>query len=149
MSAPRAPIAIRACRSPAISASPGSTQRAARARYDEAVVQYEARVRQAVREVEEALVQLDNARLRVADERIAVEGYRASFAGTESRFRSGLGTLIELEDQRRVLLAAETSLVLLLRERLSAWIALYRALGGGWQASDASAQAATQRNETR
>jgi outer membrane protein, multidrug efflux system len=122
---------------------------AARARYDEAVVQYEARVRQAVREVEEALVQLDNARLRVADERIAVEGYRASFAGTESRFRSGLGTLIELEDQRRVLLAAETSLVLLLRERLSAWIALYRALGGGWQASDASAQAATQRNETR
>ncbi len=105
---------------------------AARARYDEAVALYTARVRQAVREVEQALVNLEGARLRMADARIAAEGYRTSFAATEARYRSGLGSLVELEDARRTSLAAETALVSLQRERIAAWIALYRAVGGGW-----------------
>jgi outer membrane protein, multidrug efflux system len=91
-----------------------------------------------VREVEEALVNLQTARDRTEDLRIAVEGYRASFIGTESRYRSGLGSLIELEDQRRVLLVAENAQVLSQRDRLAAWIALYRAVGGGWVRPDAS-----------
>lgn len=115
---------------------------AAQARYEEAVLLYGARVRQAVREVEEALVNLESARERSADARIAVEGYRASFAATEARYRSGLGSLIELEDQRRVTLAAETALVNLQRERVAAWIALYRALGGGWERPEATDAAA-------
>lgn len=105
---------------------------AAQARYQDAVAQYAGRVRQAVREVEEALVLLDSARERSEDARVAVEGYRASFTATEARYRSGLASLIELEDQRRAALAAETALVSLQRERLAAWIALYRAVGGGW-----------------
>jgi multidrug efflux system outer membrane protein len=109
---------------------------AAQARYEEAATQYAARVRQAVREVEEALVNLESARQRGEDARIAVEGYRTSFAATESLYRSGLGSLIELEDQRRVTLAAEIALVNLQRERVAAWIALYRALGGGWERPD-------------
>jgi len=109
-----------------------AAENAAVARYEEAVALYGSRVRQAVREVEEALVHLESARARSEDARVAVEGYRASFAATEARYRSGLGSLIELEDQRRVLLAAETALVTLQRERIAAWIALYRALGGGW-----------------
>ncbi|MBE7367390.1 efflux transporter outer membrane subunit [Ramlibacter pallidus] len=111
---------------------------AAQARYEEAVALYAARVRQAVREVEEALVNLESARERSEDARIAVEGYRASFAANEALYRSGLGSLIELEDQRRVALAAETALVSLQRERVAAWIALYRALGGGWERPDAA-----------
>ena len=110
---------------------------AARARYDEAVARYTARVRQAVREVEQALVNLDSARSRMEDARIASEGYRASFVATQARFRSGLGSLVELEDARRNLLAAETALVTLQRERVFAWIALYRAVGGGWARPDA------------
>jgi NodT family efflux transporter outer membrane factor (OMF) lipoprotein len=109
-----------------------AAEQAAGARYEEARALYEARVRQAVREVEAALVNLESARSRGEDARTAVEGYRASFAGTESLYRSGLASLIELEDQRRVLLAAQTTLVTLQRDRLAAWIALYRALGGGW-----------------
>jgi outer membrane protein TolC len=105
---------------------------AAAARYEEAVALYTARVREAVREVEQALVTLDSARRRSEDARVAVEGYRASFAATEALYRSGLGSLIDVEDQRRVTLAAETALVNLQRERIAAWIALYRALGGGW-----------------
>lgn len=106
---------------------------AALARYEEAVALYQARVRQAVGEVEQALVTLESARARSEDARVAVEGYRASFAATEARYRSGLASLIELEDQRRVTLAAETALVGLQRERVAAWIALYRAVGGGWK----------------
>lgn len=105
---------------------------AATARYEEAVVLYEARVRQAVREVEEALVILEAARARSEDARIAVDGYRQSFEATEARYRGGLASLIELEDQRRVYLVAVLTQVNLQRERLASWIALYRALGGGW-----------------
>ena len=110
-------------------------------RYEEAVIQYAARVRQAVREVAEALVNLESARERSEDARVAVEGYRASFAAAEARYRSGLGSLIEMEDQRRVLLNAQTALVTLQRERVAAWIALYRALGGGWERAGGEATA--------
>ncbi|NML42731.1 efflux transporter outer membrane subunit [Ramlibacter sp. G-1-2-2] len=105
----------------------------AQGRYQEAVALYTAKVRQAVREVEEALVNLQSAAARNDDQRNAVAGYQASFIATESRYRSGLASLIELEDQRRTLLASQISLVGLEQERLAAWIALYRALGGGWQ----------------
>ena len=105
---------------------------AALARYEEAGALFGASVRQSVREVEQALVNLESARERSQDALVAVEGYRASFAATQARYRSGLGSLIELEDQRRVTLSAEMALVALQRERIASWIALYRAVGGGW-----------------
>ena len=105
---------------------------AAKARYEEAAGKYRASVRQAVREIEEALVNLQSTTDRQSDTDTAAEGYSASFAGTEARYKAGLASLVELEDSRRVLLAAQSGLVSLARERRSAWIALYRALGGGW-----------------
>ena len=105
---------------------------AAKARYDEAAGKYRAVVRQAVREVEEALVNLQSTADRGGDTLVAAEGYRASFAGTEARYKAGLASLVELEEARRVLLAAQSAVVLLDRERRNAWIALYKALGGGW-----------------
>jgi outer membrane protein TolC len=63
---------------------------------------------------------------------VAAEGFQASYTATEALWRSGLASLFELEDSRRNLLAAETALVGLQREHGAAWIALYRALGGGW-----------------
>lgn len=118
---------------------------AAQARYQEAAALYAARVRQAVREVEEALVNLESARLRNEDARTATEDYRVSFAATEARYRGGLASLVELEDARRTALAAETAWVALQRERIAAWIALYRAMGGGWSRPEAQAAAASQR----
>ena len=105
---------------------------AAQARYDEAAALYRAKVRQAVREVEEALVSLQSTAAREGDAQTAVAGYRAAFTGTEARFQSGLASLVELEDARRSQLAAQTTQISLQRERLSAWVALYRAMGGGW-----------------
>ena len=55
-----------------------------------------------------------------------------SYRATEARYRSGFGTLFELEDARRSALVAQRTLIDLRRERVAAWIALYRALGGGW-----------------
>ena len=106
---------------------------AAQARYDEAASQYRAKVRQAVSEVEQALVRLQSTAERSASARTAAEGYRASFDATEARWRGGLASLVELEDARRTALAAENALVALQHERQTAWIALYRAAGGGWK----------------
>jgi NodT family efflux transporter outer membrane factor (OMF) lipoprotein len=112
---------------------------AARARYDEAAAMYRARLRGAVREVEEALVQLQGTALRSADARIAAEGFDASYRATEARFRGGLASLFELEDARRSAVQAHSALIELQRDRIGAWIALYRALGGGWTAGPGSA----------
>ncbi|MEO7399457.1 MAG: efflux transporter outer membrane subunit [Polaromonas sp.] len=111
---------------------------AADARYVNAAAQYRSMVRQAVREVEEALVQLQSTGERHDDALAAAEGYRASFTGTQARYQSGLASLVELEDARRTLLAAQGNVVNLERERRSAWVALYRALGGGWRSDNAT-----------
>ena len=105
---------------------------AAKARYDNAVAAYRASARQAVREVEEALVNLQSTAARSNDAQVAMDGYRIAFVATEDRYKQGLGSLLELEDARRTRLAAENAVVTLQRERNAAWIALYRAAGGGW-----------------
>ena len=112
---------------------------AAAARYEEAVVKYRASVRQAVREVEEALVNLDSTEQRGGHAQSALAGYRSAFTATEDRYKNGLASLLELEDARRTRLNAENTVVNLERERSAAWIALYRAAGGGWSAPDPSA----------
>ena len=105
---------------------------AAKARYEEAAGKYRGTVRQAVREVEEALTRLQSTAERSGDTAVAAEGYRASFAGTEARYKAGLSSLVELEEARRTLLTSQSAVVNLEQERRSAWITLYRALGGGW-----------------
>jgi multidrug efflux system outer membrane protein len=112
-------------------ASEGNLE-AAKARYEEAAGKYRSTVRQAVREVEEALVNLQGFADRNSDTVAAAEGYRASFAGTEARYKAGLASLVELEDARRTLLSAQGEVISLERDQRSAWVALYRALGGGW-----------------
>jgi NodT family efflux transporter outer membrane factor (OMF) lipoprotein len=107
---------------------------AARARYDEAAAVYRAKLRTALREVEEALVQLQSTASRNDDARTAAQGFNDSYRATEARFRGGLASLFELEDARRSAVQAQSALIELQRERVAAWIALYRALGGGWRA---------------
>ena len=108
------------------------------ARYEEAAENYRATSRQAVREVEEALVNLQSTADRTGDAAIAAQGYRESFTGTEARYKAGLASLVELEDARRTLLAAQSAVVNLELERRNAWVALYRALGGGWTVASAN-----------
>ena len=107
------------------------------AAYEEAVVAYRASVRNAVREVEQALVALHSTDAALPDARTAADGFARALQAATDRHRVGLGSLLELEDTRRSALAAELALAQLQRDRLLAWVDLYRALGGGWSATDA------------
>ncbi|RZT08783.1 efflux transporter, outer membrane factor (OMF) lipoprotein, NodT family [Duganella sp. CF402] len=108
---------------------------AASARYDAAVSSYRATVRNAVSEVEQAMVNLDATGARAGDAQTALEGYRANYSAVEDRYKNGMASLFELEDARRTRLAAEQTVINLQRERSAAWVALYRAAGGGWNPS--------------
>jgi outer membrane protein, multidrug efflux system len=105
----------------------------ARARHDEMLAAYQVRTLRAVREVEESLVRLDSANRRQADANTALEGYQTYLRATEASVRAGAGSLPELEDARRATVAAQGVAVGVSRERLLAWVSLYRAVGGGWQ----------------
>ncbi len=121
---------------------------AARAAYASAATAYAAKVRQAVREVEEALVRLDSATRRDDDARLAAQGYASAFDATQARYKAGLASVVELEESRRTSLAAQTGLLGLQRERLGAWIALYRAAGGGWTTAQLDTPSSTPTGRT-
>ena len=106
---------------------------ASEANYEAVVMAYRGKVRQAVREVEEALVNLQSTAARTEDAIVSTRGYAESLAATQSRFGQGLASLVELEDARRNALASESSQLALALERNRAWVALYRALGGGFE----------------
>jgi len=109
---------------------------AAEAKYTAGVARFQATVRTAAKEVEEALVRLHTAEERMPLARSAVTGYSASFNATEQRYRVGFGSLLDTEVSRRQKLAAERVLAELEQEQAAAWIALYRAAGGGWEDSN-------------
>ena len=54
----------------------------------------------------------------------------------EGRWRNGLGSVLELEESRRFALNADSTLAAVQRDRVAAWVQLYRALGGGWAPSN-------------
>ena len=94
---------------------------------------YRGKVRQAVREVEVALVNLQSTETRTQDAIVSTRGYAETLAATQSRFGQRLASLVELEDARRNALASESAQLALVLERNRAWVALYRALGGGFE----------------
>jgi outer membrane protein TolC len=104
-----------------------------RAQYAAAESIYREKVRVAVREVEEALVRLDSAASREADTATSARGYRANLDAAQARLKAGLGSTMDLEEARRLSLAADATVAALAQERVGAWIALYRAVGGGWE----------------
>jgi outer membrane protein, multidrug efflux system len=106
------------------------------ARYDESRATLDQLLRTAVGEIEEALLRLDSATRREADALRAAQGFRDYYAAAEARWRVGAGSLIEREDARRIALNAQSALLTVQRERVSAWVTLYRRLGGGWSAAD-------------
>jgi NodT family efflux transporter outer membrane factor (OMF) lipoprotein len=106
---------------------------AATADYVAAVTIYRAKVRQAVREVEEALVVLDSTVQREADTRAVLDARLQNLGAAQNRERNGLASTLEVEEARRAGLAAQADVLALQLERKRAWVALYRAAGGGWE----------------
>jgi outer membrane protein TolC len=101
------------------------------------VAQLQGSARRALREVESALVTLDATAERERDVLGAAADFEASLTATAARQRGGLASLLDLEAARRNAVQARSALIELQRERASAWIALYRGLGGGWNPADA------------
>jgi NodT family efflux transporter outer membrane factor (OMF) lipoprotein len=106
---------------------------AATADYVAAVTTYRAKVRQAVREVEEALVVLDSTVQREADTRAVLDARLQNLGAAQNRERNGLASTLEVEEARRAGWAAQADVLALQLERKRAWVALYRAAGGGWE----------------
>jgi outer membrane protein TolC len=108
----------------------------ARAQYAAAEISFRSKVRTAVKEVEEALVRLDSADKRLPQATKAAADYQTHFLAAKELYDAGLGNLIDVESARRSLLSAEMAVKELEQEKVSAWIALYRAAGGSWENED-------------
>ena len=111
---------------------------AAKARFEEGKVEYEAAVTNSLREVSDALV--DRAKL-VETERErqrAVNAYQEAVRLANIRYASGLSAYFEVLDAQQQLFPAEISLVQTHRSELVAVVNLYKALGGGWVVASAT-----------
>jgi NodT family efflux transporter outer membrane factor (OMF) lipoprotein len=112
----------------AAKASVGSAE----ASYLIALAEYRLAVGTAVKEVEQNLVRLTSADAREADVRRSAEGYRTVANATEASWRAGASSLLSYEQTRREAISAEQSLIMVQRDRLLYGVALYKAVGGGW-----------------
>ncbi|GAA5235232.1 efflux transporter outer membrane subunit [Verticiella sediminum] len=107
---------------------------AARVRHQAATTIYAGTLREAIQEVEGALVELQSATERRAAAQAAADGFSRSFLALQSRYQAGMASLLELEDARRSKVSAQRDLIGTDEQQVLAWITLYRALGGGWDA---------------
>lgn len=121
---------------------------AARARYAEALATYKSKTARAVREVEEAFVRINSATNREADAKTALRGYESFLTAAYAKVKAGAGSLVELEEARRAVVASTGAVVNIERDRLHAWISLYRAVGGGWQDAPKTTVAASAINHS-
>jgi len=121
----------------------------AEAAYASALATYRSDIRSAVKEVEQALVNLSGAEQRERVEGRSAEQYRQYFRAAELNWRSGGLSLLSLEDARGQMITQEISHITQQQNRVQYWIALYKALGGGWRAQDTQLSAGdTQREES-
>lgn len=107
---------------------------AAKARYEQSLADYKSTVRSAIEETEKALVRLNSATQRENDARTAAANYRAYLNASEILWKSGGMSLLDLESARRSAISADLNVITLKRDQVNEWIALYKSLGGDWQA---------------
>ncbi|MBH0238380.1 efflux transporter outer membrane subunit [Methylobrevis albus] len=109
--------------------------------YDAAVAGYKSGVLSAIAEVETALVRIDSSRRRIGDAGVAARNYRSYFTSIDANWRAGGTSLLDREEARRSAQSSEITLIEIRRDAVRYWIALYKALGGGWDAAMLTATA--------
>ena len=105
---------------------------AAKVHFETAITIYASRLRAATQEVESALVMLASTARRGESAEVAKDRFERSYRAICGSYIAGSSNQFDLEDARRSLLLAQSTLIDLRRERLLAWISLYRSIGGGW-----------------
>lgn len=107
----------------------------ARAAYDENVAQYRQTVLVAFQEVEDQLAAQALLAARLEAETAALTAARQTLEIANNRYKAGLVTYLEVAVAQSAALTRESTVVLLRAERLTATVALIKAVGGGWRGS--------------
>ena len=103
------------------------------ARHREALAGFRHQSLLAVREVEEAMLRLDLANTKLQQHQHIENLHNMNTLATQAGWEFGSVNLLEKEEARRQQLAAQQQKWQNQRDRASAWIALYKAVGGDWQ----------------
>jgi NodT family efflux transporter outer membrane factor (OMF) lipoprotein len=103
------------------------------AREEQAAVNYEQTVLTSLREVADALVSFSNEQTRRHDLEKAVEANRRAVELANDLYKQGLTDFLSVLQAQRDLFVTEDFLVLSNRNVSSNLVALYKALGGGWE----------------
>ena len=114
--------------------------RGARAVYDQAVATYDKTVLGAYQEVADAVTGRRSLDQRLADARAALAASEEAYAIARKRYEGGLFTFLDVLNVEDQLLAARQSVAELEASGFTLDIALIRALGGGYAASDATSK---------
>jgi outer membrane protein, multidrug efflux system len=103
------------------------------ARTDQQLTTYEQTVLTALEEVENALVAYSREQVRHARLADAVEANRRAVALSNELYLRGLGDFLNVLDSQRALFASESDLAQSEATVSTNLVALYKALGGGWE----------------
>jgi NodT family efflux transporter outer membrane factor (OMF) lipoprotein len=105
----------------------------ARAQEEAAALQYRGTVLNALREVEDALVAYRTDRAALAKLQETVNSAQITLSLARSRYADGVDTFIQVLDAQRTLTSARQQSVQTELTLTDDVVALYRALGGGWE----------------
>ena len=111
--------------------------RASIAQWEQARLQYEQAVLGALREVSDALTALGKLNEAETGQTTAVRGLEDAVVHATDRYRQGLASYYEVLEAQQQLYPAKNTLAQIRANRLVAYVQLYKALGGGWNLSDA------------
>ena len=111
--------------------------RAAIAHWEQARLQYEQAVLGALREVSDSLTAVGKLSEAETGQTTAVRGLEDAVVHATDRYRQGLASYYEVLEAQQQLYPAQTTLAQIRANRLLAYVQLYKALGGGWNLTDA------------
>jgi multidrug efflux system outer membrane protein len=110
--------------------------RASVAQWEERTAQYEKAVITALQEVSDALTQIDKLAAAETAQEKAVKALAQAVEHATDRYRTGFASYFEVLEAQQQLYPAQNALAQLRRDRLVAYVQLYKALGGGWSLTD-------------
>ena len=106
------------------------------AQWEQAKIQYESAVTNAFGEVSTALVAHQKLAEVETQQARSVGAYQEAVRLANIRYLAGLSSYVEVLDAQQQLFPAENALAQLRFSRLSNFVQLYKALGGGWNTAD-------------
>jgi multidrug efflux system outer membrane protein len=111
--------------------------RASVAQWEQAKLQYEQAVLTALQEVSDALTALGKLNEAETGQDRSVKALTDAVDRATDRYRQGLANYFEVLEAQQQLYPAQSTLAQIRRDRLLSYVRLYKALGGGWNLSDA------------